>query len=196
MILGIIPARAGSKRLPGKNVKLLAGKPMIDYTIEAARGSKRLDNFLVTTENQAICVIARAAGAIVYSRPANMAGDDSSIYDTIFHVLEHVEGPVDLVVLLQPTSPLRTAKDIDDAIRMTMATGRNCVTVSWDGEKATPNGAVFVASVPSLRWYKSFTGPGALLLTMPAERSVDVDYDGDFELAERYIRSTMAGYVG
>lgn len=113
--IGIIPARAGSKGLPGKNTRLLCGKPLIAWTIEKALRSSLLDVVVVSTDGADIADIARAAGAQVpFLRPAELATDTASTYDVIRHVLKH-HSPrdFDYTVLLEPTSPLREDDDID-----------------------------------------------------------------------------------
>lgn len=119
-ILGVIPARGGSKGIPKKNIRPLAGKPLFGYTIAAARGSRRLTDFLVSTDSEEIAAIARAEGAWVpFLRPAELATDQAPTTGVLRHALEFYErhrGPVHSVVTLQPTTPLRRAEDIDDAI--------------------------------------------------------------------------------
>lgn len=119
--LGVIPARTGSKGIAGKNLRLLGGKPLIVHTIEAARASRRLTDFLVSTDGEEIAGVARAAGAPVpFLRPAEFAGDATPTVDAVMHAVSWYEGrygrTVDAVVLLQPTSPFRTGEDIDAAI--------------------------------------------------------------------------------
>src|SRR5262245_1557501 len=118
--LGIIPARGGSKRLPGKSLKLLAGKPLLTYTIEAAKAAKRLTAVVVSTDLEAIARCALAYGADPQGlRPADLARDDSPVTGALKDALgkfERGHPRVDAVVLLQPTSPFRTGRHIDDAI--------------------------------------------------------------------------------
>jgi CMP-N-acetylneuraminic acid synthetase len=121
-ILGVIPARGGSKRLPGKNLALLAGKPLISYSIDAARLAHRLARCIVSTEDEQIAKVSRELGADVpFKRPASLARDDTPILDVLLHALEEIErsGPkATAVVILQPTSPLRAPEDIDLAIEL------------------------------------------------------------------------------
>lgn len=119
-ILGLIPARGGSKGVPGKNKKVLAGKPLIIHTIDAALSSS-LTNFIVSTDDSAIATLATYAGASVpFMRPENLATDTAKSIDVVKHALntmEELEGrQYDAVMLLQPTAPFRTAADIDAAI--------------------------------------------------------------------------------
>jgi CMP-N,N'-diacetyllegionaminic acid synthase len=117
-ILALIPARGGSKGLPGKNIRTLCGKPLIVWTIDKANSSKYLDMVLVTTDSIEIAEISKAAGAHVpFLRPAELATDIASTYDAVHHALDflkkHECQVFDYVVLLEPTSPLREDDDID-----------------------------------------------------------------------------------
>ena len=117
-VLAIIPARAGSKGLPGKNVRPLCGKPLIAWSIDAGLRSAHVDQVLVSTDDAAIAAIARQHGAAVpFLRPADLATDTASTYDVIRHALAHcrAEGnrEFEYVVLLEPTSPLRADGDVD-----------------------------------------------------------------------------------
>ena len=115
-ILGLIPARGGSKGVPGKNIRPLAGRPLIAWTIEAARRARYLDRIVLSSENEDICRIAEAYGCEVpFRRPPALARDDTPGIAPVLHALEQLPG-FDYVVLLQPTSPFRTAEDIDRAI--------------------------------------------------------------------------------
>lgn len=118
-ILAIIPARAGSKRIPDKNILPIAGKPLIAWTIEAARKSKYLDRIIVSTDDQKIKKISEEYGAEVpFIRPHHLATDEAGSVDVIKHAISTIKGQFSYIVLLQPTSPLRTAEDIDKAIEM------------------------------------------------------------------------------
>lgn len=117
-ILALIPARGGSKGLPGKNTKVICGKPLIVWSIAKAKRSKYLDMVLVSTDDAEIAKISSAAGAYVpFLRPAELSTDHSSTYDAIRHALNFLsekEGcKFDYIILLEPTSPLREDDDID-----------------------------------------------------------------------------------
>lgn len=121
-ILGIIPARGGSKRIPGKNTKLVGGKPLIAWTIEAAKQSK-LSRVIVSTDDPQIARTAKRYGAEVpFLRPTDLAGDKLGIEPVLLHALEWLakeEGYYpDAIALLMPTSPLRQAKHINEAIKI------------------------------------------------------------------------------
>ena len=119
-ILALIPARGGSKGIPRKNIKVLHGSPLIAYTIAAARNSRYIDDVVVTTDSDEIAKIARDYGASVpFMRPSELADDRSKTIDAVLHAVETLEDmgrTFDAVVLLQPTSPLRTSVDIDCSI--------------------------------------------------------------------------------
>ncbi|MGN1205618.1 MAG: cytidylyltransferase domain-containing protein [Eubacterium sp.] len=119
-VLAIIPARGGSKGIPRKNVKAISGKPMIQYTIEAAKECKYIDKVIVSTEDEEIAHISMRAGAIVpFSRPEELATDEAKIIDVVLHAVEFYERKAehfDIIVLLQPTSPLRNAEDVTRAL--------------------------------------------------------------------------------
>jgi CMP-N,N'-diacetyllegionaminic acid synthase len=118
-ILAIIPARGGSKGIVKKNIRSLAGKPLIAYTIEEAKKSKFITKTVVSTDDAEIAAISSDLKSEVLIRPDNLAKDSASSIDVIYHVLEKVKETgfiPDVVVLLQPTSPLRTVYDIDGGI--------------------------------------------------------------------------------
>ena len=113
--LAVIPAREGSKGLPYKNVRMIAGLPLIGWTIHQALQSKILDKVIVSTDGERIARISRTLGAEVLMRPPALAQDDSPISQTVLHALENYPG-YDTVALLEPTSPLRKPNDIDNAL--------------------------------------------------------------------------------
>jgi CMP-N,N'-diacetyllegionaminic acid synthase len=123
-ILGVIPARGGSKGLPGKNIAAVGRKPMIAWSINAAQDSRYLDHFLVSTDDEAIALVARRYGADVpFIRPAHLAEDVTAIEPVLFHAADNAPGIYDYIVLLQPTSPLRLGSDIDGCIEACIDTG-------------------------------------------------------------------------
>jgi len=119
-ILAIIPARGGSKGIPQKNIKPLFGKPLIAYTIKSALQSKYLDRMIVSTEDKEITKISEKYGAKVIKRPKKLSTDKSKTIDAVLYCLNILADKnyvPDIIVLLQPTSPLRTTKTIDLAIK-------------------------------------------------------------------------------
>lgn len=119
-VLAIIPARGGSKGIPKKNIKPISGKPMIVYTIEAAKECEYIDKVIVSTDDEEIAEISMRSGAIVpFSRPEELATDEAKTIDVVMHAIEFYERKAeryDIIVLLQPTSPLRTSEDIKKAL--------------------------------------------------------------------------------
>ena len=117
-VVAVVPARGGSKGLPGKNLVRLGGRPLIAWTIAAALKAKLVDRVLVTTDDRAIAAAARRAGAEVVDRPKSLARDATPVLDAVRHALETAAPEAELVLLLQPTSPLRTAARVDEAVRL------------------------------------------------------------------------------
>jgi N-acylneuraminate cytidylyltransferase len=115
-VLGVIPARGGSKGIPGKNIRPVGGKPLIAWTIEAARRSKYLDRLILSSDDDAIIATARAHGCEVpFKRDPQLARDETPGMDVVLDAMERCPG-FEWIVLLQPTSPLRTTEDIDAAL--------------------------------------------------------------------------------
>ena len=122
-VLAVIPARGGSKRLPRKNILSLGGKPLIAYSIEAARKSKLLCDHIVSSEDEEIISVAKSCGGNVpFVRPDSLAGDSIRNSDNLIHALEWYEAKnkeiVDAIILLQPTAPLRQSWHIDHSIEL------------------------------------------------------------------------------
>lgn len=114
--IAIIPARGGSKRLPGKNVKPLCGKSLVSWAIESAKKSSYIDTVVVSTNDTQVLSISSEYDVVTIDRPDHLSGDHSSTVDVLLHALDSLIEPIDYLVLLQPTSPLRTGRHIDHAI--------------------------------------------------------------------------------
>ena len=129
-VLAIITARGGSKGVPGKNILPVGGRPLIQWTIDAALGSRHVDRLILSSDDPAIIEIALKGGCEVpFQRDPALAGDDASSIDVVIDALQRVPG-YDIAVLLQPTSPLRSSADIDGAIELLESTGAPaCVSV-------------------------------------------------------------------
>lgn len=207
-VIGVIPARSGSERLPGKNLKPLAGSPMIAWTIKAAQAARALDRLAVTTDDEAVIRLAEQMGAPWVRRPPALAGPEASVVDAVEHALAQIGEAFDLVVLLQPTSPLRTAADIDGAVALARNGGVAAVIgvsrlpkpVSFygamdDQRRFGPapagldsvvviNGAIYVAPADDLIRARTFRLPRAAVWEMPPERGWDVDTAADFAVCE------------
>ncbi len=115
--LAVIPARGGSKRLPRKNVLTLNGKPLIVWSIEAGLQSKYIDKVVVTSDDEEILEISKKFRAEIIKRPDELASDTATTFDAIKHTVDNLK-KYDYVVLLQPTSPLRNEKHVDEAIEL------------------------------------------------------------------------------
>lgn len=208
-VIGVIPARAGSRRMIGKNTRMLAGRPMIGWTLAAARASRVLDRIVVSSDDPAVLDLAAEMGCPApFTRPASLSGPEASVIDAVEHALGEVGGVWDYVVLLQPTSPLRRALDIDAAVAL--AEERQApavisvsplpkpagfhVRMVGDGSLAGPppaledtfviNGAVYVARPERLSCDRTFRPEGALGYVMPVERGWDVDTADEFAACE------------
>lgn len=141
-IVAIVPARGGSKGVPGKNKRVVAGKPLILYTLETAKAATSLACIVVTTDDPEIATIARDAGVKVVMRPDSMAGDASPVIDAVRHVLDTLHAQDDFVaegvVLLQPTSPFRSPGDIDAAVSLFLDNGKAPVCSVYQCEDNHP----------------------------------------------------------
>ena len=218
-VLGLVPARAGSQGLPGKNMRLLAGKPMIGWTLAAGQSSVTIDRLVVTTDDEAVLALAGELGVETLRRPAELAGASASVIDAIAHALTALGGEWDYVVLLQPTSPLRTAADIDGAVSLCHRRSAPSVigaspmpkpagfygSVKADGawiqgvakadEPAIINGSIYVGRPDTLHRDRSFQSEGTLTWMSPPERGWDVDTLFDFVVCEAlwpYVQSGEA----
>ena len=218
-VLGVIPARGGSRRIPNKNIATLADRPLIAYTCEAARESGVFDEIYVNTDAPLIREIARQYGvACPVLRPAALARDDTSTELAMRYFLsflaEHGE-TYDVVIVLQPTSPLRSAEDIRAALTL-YEQNAPCAVVSvasvapatWLGRARKDgqfepfagddpiyrlNGAVYV--YPFDYYLHEQPVPRRLMLPMPAERSIDIDTPEDWRIAEALLARHSAALL-
>lgn len=130
-VLGLIPARGGSKGVPRKNARLLAGRPLLAWTAEAALAARTLARVVLSTDDAEIAELGRSCGLDVpFPRPAELARDDTPMLPVVRHALAELERAgdrFDAVCLLQPTSPLRRSEDIDSCVEMLEATGADSV---------------------------------------------------------------------
>jgi len=130
-VLGVVPARGGSKGVPRKNLKMLAGKPLIVYILEVALQTKTLDRVVVSTEDEEVAAVARKYGAgVPFLRPKELARDEVSLIPVVKHAMEYLDKQdwrADIVVSLQPTSPLTEPGDIENAVNKMIKTGCDSV---------------------------------------------------------------------
>lgn len=218
--IAIIPARSGSKGLPGKNIKELFGKPLMAYSIEAALASECFSTVMVSTDSEKYAEVARRYGAEVpFLRSEQNSADKASSWDTVREVLAGYQKfgeEFDTFCLLQPTSPLRTADDIKQAYSLYKE--KKAVTVismtvmehpiEWCGKldeslglegfierggegqrqkmgaSYRPNGAIYIFSISEFYKDDFIYQKGSYAYIMPRERSVDIDTEFDFALAE------------
>ncbi len=213
-VVGLIPARGGSKGIPRKNLAPLAGKPLLAWTVESARGLSRV---VVSTDSEEIAALARGLGAEVIDRPAELATDEAPMLDVIRHALREL-GACDVLVLLQPSSPLRRAQHVDEAVRFLVESGADSVvSVVEVPHRFRPSSLMaledgrlvpLAAELPTRRQDKPLVyarnGPAVLALRperlgeslyggdcrpylMDARSSLDVDEPFDLELAEALL---------
>ena len=129
-VIAVIPARGGSKSVPGKNIKPLGGKPLIAWSIEVARQVPEIDRVIVSTDDVGIANIAREWGAEVYERPAHLATDHALVIDALRDLascLRQEDEAAQVIVLLEPTCPFRAASDVAACVRKVMVDGLDSV---------------------------------------------------------------------
>ncbi len=148
--LAVVPARGGSKRLPRKNILDLGNKPLIAWSIEAGLNSRYVDKVIVSSDDDEILNIAKTYNSEIIKRPASLASDTATSFDALKHTIENVE-TYDYIILLQPTSPLRSSQHIDEAIELLMRKNADAIisitemdhsplwsnTLSEDGDMST-----------------------------------------------------------
>jgi CMP-N,N'-diacetyllegionaminic acid synthase len=211
-ILGVIPARGGSKRLPRKNIKLLNGRPLIDYTIKACLNSKLLHSYVFSTEDPEIREIAiKCGGNAPFLRPPELALDHIRNSGPMIHALDFMEKEMglnyDAVMLLQPTSPFRTAKHIDAAINHFISSDAQSLAsvrgpykkreinlkrivnnrlenlIDKNEEYFLYNAAIYIVKKDWLIDHQSFTSSDETQYIMSERASVDIDTSLDFSMA-------------
>lgn len=222
--LAIIPARSGSKGLIDKNIKSLAGKPLIAYSIEAAREAGVFDEIMVSTDSAEYADIAMTWGASVpFLRSADNASDNASSWDAVKEVLQKYEElgqKFDTFCLLQPTSPLRNSADIRNAFELLQKADTAVISVCevdhsplWcntlpndhclngfllkENDKQRQeietyyrlNGAVYFVRIPAFFEDDFLYREGSYAYVMPRERSIDIDTELDFIIAEAIMKA-------
>lgn len=212
-VLGLVPARGGSKGLPGKNLRKVAGRSLVARAVDAGLAAPSVDMVVVSSDDPEILSEGRRAGAVTSPRPPELARDETPTIDVVLRELA-LRPSVATAVLLQPTSPLRGADDVQACLDA-YDVDHPVVTVSpvshppsWsfhrrpDGalvpvlgwaaiagrrqdapETYTLNGSVYVGSRRYLLEHRSFIGPATRSVLMPPERSVDIDSELDLSLA-------------
>ena len=213
-VLGLIPARGGSKGIPRKNLAPVGGKPLLTWTVEAAQEASELTRVVVSTDDDEI---AAEAGVEVLRRPAELAADDTPMLDVVRHAVAELDP--DVVVILQPTSPLRRAEHVDACVRLLLETGADAVVsvvevphrFRPDSLMDVVDGRVVARGQARTRQEKALVyarnGPAVLArradrigddlyggdvrpFVMDARDSLDVDDAFDLELAEQLMGAT------
>jgi len=200
MILGVTPARGGSRGIPRKNLATCCGKPLLAWTIEAALASRLLDRFVVSTEDNEIAGVSRSLGVGVLPRPAHLATDDATTLAVLQQVLSVI--PADTVVLLQCTSPVREEGLIDACIRRfqetgadSLATGFWCSLFPWGSYSArrqdlTPffhdDGNVYVLRADQVR-KGDLWGKKRERFSVNREQTFEIDDEFDLWLNEKIL---------
>ena len=201
-VVAVIPARKGSKRLPDKNKRMFCGKPLINYTIEEALKCEFIDDIIVSTDDLDIINICRddfiEAGKsglrlTVVRRPSELAQDDTPMWKVINHIFE--DNPFEtIILLLQPTTPLRTKKDIESCYGIFNLYGlpRVISVFREDYYHFKLNGAIYLFTYAVFyRTNKIVSNQGSYFYIMPAERSIDIDTLEEFERAERIMKRRL-----
>lgn len=216
-ILAIIPARGGSKGLVGKNIKDLCGKPLICWTIDVAKGVLKDEDICVSTDFQSIADVVEDYGLKVpFLRPDSLASDTATTRDVIIHALDFYREQgkkYDVVLLLQPTSPLRTTKHVEEALALyrpdldmvvSVKKSHAAVVIANDDENGflipslnanvgrrqdmleyyEYNGAVYVINVQSLYANNTMNFKRKIKYVMDEEASVDIDTELDLKVVE------------
>jgi len=212
-VLALIPARGGSKRLPGKNIRSFLGRPLISWVIKAALDAASIDKVLVSTDSPEIREVALKAGAKVpFLRPPDLAVDGAKSEAVVVHAIEFLESmgeSYDTLVLLQATSPLTSDEHIEAALKLFNTTGLQSVvsvvrnaqpkisTVSVKVERGiistvgknesvySLNGSLFIADINFFKKHRTFYGERTYAYEMQPEFSADIDTLDDFSAAER-----------
>lgn len=226
-VIAIIPARKGSKRLKNKNLLKLNGKPLIQWTIDESKKAKSIDELIVSTDSELVMTISEENGVDVpFLRPDEFSNDSATSIDVIFHALEFFKNKgvtFRHCMLLQPTSPLRSYQDIEEAFRLIDGNTLSVVSVCevehspiWSNtlpedmsmkdfipEEAKNkrsqdlpkhyrlNGAIYVANVDYLYANNGFIGSNTKAFLMPKERSIDIDDELDFLIAQEVQKKML-----
>lgn len=220
-IVAIIPARGGSKGIPGKNLKPVAGKPLIAWTIEHALASPSIGRVIVSTDSEEIAAVSRQYGAEVVMRPAELADDEATSESALEHALDQLDTTPELVVFLQCTSPVRDDLDTENAIATLRMQDADSLfsarphhgfiwhdfligpaptydTVRRPRRQDVPpqlieNGSIYIFKPEVLRGTGSRLGWRIAVHRMSAECSVEVDEPEDLAIVEVLLRMRMEG---
>ena len=202
--VGLVPARGGSRGIPRKNLALLGGKPLLAWTVEAALAAQALDSVVVSTEDSEIAAVARSLGADVLDRPASLARDDTPMLDVVVHAVDALGSP-EVLVLLQPTSPFRVGRHVDQAVALLRDSGGDCVvSVCRVPHRYAPSSLMRLEGgrlvsldpePPTTRQAKETVfarnGPAVLVLRTEGLHERPALYDGDCRAYEMSARDSI-----
>ena len=222
-VIAVIPARAGSKGIKNKNIKIIAGKPLIAWTIELALSVPEIDRVIVSTDGDLIADVSKEYGAEIYWRPDELAGDRALVIDAIKHLDKELYSQSEIanyMVLLEATSPLRTATDVSEVISLLDANNLDSVATftearlnphrAWKICNDVPEAFIYGANawLPRQQQPEAWELNGAVYafkrcgisdqdvsflfgnvgsVTMPHERSMDIDTELDFMIVEQLM---------
>ncbi|MGD1921141.1 MAG: cytidylyltransferase domain-containing protein [Pleurocapsa sp.] len=222
-IITIIPARGGSKGLPGKNIRNLADLPLIAHSIMSAKEAKLVDKVYVSTDDHEIAEIAKDYGAEIIDRPEQLANDTASSESALIHAVEQIEAKdidLNLVVFLQCTSPIRTAEDIDNAIKKVTTENADSLlsvspnhrflwqevddvvqSINYDYRRRlrrqdmqpqyVENGSIYIFKPWVLKELNNRLGGKISLFPMSEAASWEIDSLLDFEIAESLLKKQV-----
>jgi CMP-N-acetylneuraminic acid synthetase len=186
-VLGLIPARGGSKRMPRKNLRMLGKDPLLVWTLGCGANAYLIDRLVVSSEDAEILEVARDWGVETLLRPAALATDEADSYGVMLHALDSYRERFDALCLLQPTSPFRAPPQVDQCILAWQELEDVPAMASFEMGMEVPNGAIYVGDSDWLRDGGNFDGPGVGRFMMPALSSVDIDTEDDLTMAEEML---------
>jgi len=224
-ILALIPARGGSKGIPGKNIIDFCGKPLISWSIEQASGSKYIRDVYVTSDDDDILRVSENSGAIAIKRPGKLATATASTESALMHAINCIDekgaDKIDAIVFLQATSPLRTAKDIDDSIDLFISKkadslfsgtvlddfciwalkGNKFSSLTYDyknrgrRQEREPffleNGSIYIFKPSILKRYNNRLGGKIEFFSMPIWKSYEIDKPEDLEICAYFMKNNI-----
>lgn len=217
-VVAVIPARGGSRGIADKNLALVGGEPLVLRAIKAALAAETVDRVVVSTDSEAIASVSATAGAEIVRRPVELAGDDASTESALLHVLDALGPPEpELVVTLEPTSPLRRAETIDECVRRALDSGADSLLTVCETREVLGNvadgiffrldpqqprrrqlrkplyreaGTVYVTRTEYLRANESVLGTEPLAVVVSAEEAIDVNAPLDLRVAQAVADSS------
>ena len=222
-IVAIIPARGGSKGIPKKNLLNFCAKPLLAWSIEQACKSRHVEEVYVSTDSHEIAEVSAKFGAITIKRPNELSTDFSSSEEALLHAISEIEKqkPVDTVVFLQPTSPLREENDIDDALEKMDSEGADSLFSTallesfsvWEEVEGAlksltydyrnrgrrqdrkpyylENGSIYIFKTPIIKKYGNRIGGKVTTYLMPFWKSYEIDDYNDIEICEYFMRKNI-----